>query len=141
MEFRGFHVCGTWPNRASPRRAQARSASPSGTRSIWPSPAHATTKWSAEGVVFNEFSPKALFLMNFRRRRCFFNEFSPKALFFNEFSPKALISKALYLEINVSSDADFFEIEKLRLSAFQNGAFLLNFDLKTTSKGRFRIDY
>ena len=32
-------------------------------------------------------------------------------------------SKSIYLEIDASSDANSFEIGKLRLSAFQNGTF------------------
>ena len=52
--------------------------------------------------------------------------FSPKAQLV---SPEALVfaegagSKSPYLAIDVSSGANSFEIEKLRLSASQNGAF------------------
>ena len=49
-------------------------------------------------------------------------------------------SKWLYLAIDASSGANSFETEKLRLSAFQNAMFLLNFNLRKASKGRFRID-
>ena len=48
-----------------------------------------------------------------------------ESVVFTEFSPKALISKSPNLEIDASSDANSFEIEKLRLSAFQNGVFCL----------------
>jgi len=44
-------------------------------------------------------------------------------LFFNEFSPKAPISNSPYLEIDVSPDANSFEIGFLRLSAFQKYVF------------------
>ena len=55
-----------------------------------------------------------------------FNEsidFSPKARRRSRLTTKWSDSKSLYLEIDVSSGANSFETEKLRLSAFQNGVF------------------
>ena len=66
---------------------------------------------------------------------------TPKARRRSRLATKWSDSKRPYLEIDASSDANSFEIEKLRLSAFQFWCFLLNLDLKTTSKGRWRIGY
>ena len=49
-------------------------------------------------------------------------------------------SKSLYGDVVMSSDADSFEIEFLRLPAFHIAFFLSNFDPKTLSKPRFRTD-
>ena len=48
---------------------------------------------------------------------------TPKARRRSRLTTKWSDSKSPYLEIDASSDANSFEIEKLRLSAFQNGAF------------------
>ena len=50
-----------------------------------------------------------------------------------QFNP-ALDSKRSYLEIDASLDANSFEIEKLRLSTFQNGTFCCNRRLHITIK-------
>ena len=58
---------------------------------------------------------------------------------FTNFSQKAPISKSPYLEIDVSPDANSFEIGFLRLSAFQNGAFCCILTPKRSLKVDFEL--
>ena len=63
--------------------------------------------------------------------------FTPKARRRSRVTTKWSDLKSLYFEIDASSDANSFEIGKLRLSAFQNDAFCLI----STSKRPLKVDF
>ena len=66
-----------------------------------------------------------------------YQKFTESFMDFVFLTPTWSDSKRSYLEIDASSGANSFEIEKLRLSAFQNGAFRQI----STSKRPLKVDF
>ena len=86
---------------------------------------------------FSEFCEIKSLLWSFMNFNLFFMDFhefqefawqlwflTPKARRRSRLTTKWSDSKSLYLEIDAPSDANSFEIGKLRLPAFQNGVFV-----------------